>query len=203
MSFGVVLMVRNTKNLHNEPSTCIYFALTKTEISTDQTPPCRVALPRIEKFAWLNSNLQQTANEGTEGMTGRRQAGRQTVRRTDGRTEAARKHGKGRLTNCFCPLWEGAARHGLVWALTFRRVKSDPRRREEEEKEVKRGWEEWKRKIRQRERDIEWKKNKATGGGDTEWTRAQEEEEEKQRIKQLRREKRSAGDWLARESPRS
>lgn len=66
---------------------------------------------------------------GERWMARHRGAGRQSVSQSGRQTEAARKHGKGRLTNCFCSLRKGAARHGLVWALTFRRVKSDPRRK--------------------------------------------------------------------------
>lgn len=124
-------------------------------------------------------------------------ASRQTVRQT----EAARKHGKGRLTNCFCPLWEGAARHGLVWALTFRRVKSDPRRREEE---MKRGWEEWKKENwQQRVREPSNERESKWGGRQQRRQReAQvEEEAEIEQIKlsvQLFREKkdrRLTSDW--------
>jgi len=74
------------------------------------TPVCREAFPQINV---CTTKLQKATDSERreEGVTGFwQEAGRQTVRQT----EAARKHGKERLTNCFCPLWEGAARHGLV-----------------------------------------------------------------------------------------
>lgn len=98
---------------------CFFFKLADTCAFNHWLNPFYFHVICITKF-W-------SATDG-EGVTRRGEwqaRSKQTVRQT----EAARKHGKGRLTNCFCPLWEGAARHGLVWALTFSRVKSDPRRR--------------------------------------------------------------------------
>lgn len=102
-------------------------------------PTCKAALPQDKVWA----TEPKAARDGMEG--GGRAAGALVGGQAD-KTDAARKHGKGKLTNCFCPLREGAARHGLVWARTFRRVKSDPARQEEEKKAVKRRWEEWERK---------------------------------------------------------
>lgn len=126
---------------------------------TDSTAACRIALPWICSV-WLHAHLRQTMTEWQE-EGGDRFVSRQTVRQT----EAARKHGKGRLTNCFCPLWEGAARHGLVWALTFRRVKSDPRRRKGIRKgDEERVWGMEKEKLTvESHRNIDWKRKQVMG----------------------------------------
>lgn len=127
-------------------------------------PTCKAALPQdkvctTEPRAATDSTWREEAGPQKHWWGG--QADRQ---------DAARKHGKGRLTNCFCSLWEGAARHGLVWARTFRRVKSDPARQEEEKKAVKRRWEEWKRKRKGLEAERGRKKAKWEGQqNDREW----------------------------------
>lgn len=119
-----------------------------------------------------------------------KQADSQSVRQAGRQTEAARKHGKGRLTNCFCSLWKGAARHGLVWALTFRRVNSDPRRKG------------GRREGRWREGERNGKRKKINGGV----RETLKEEDRRERRKNQREEEEEEGremenqlDWTDRE----